>query len=361
MNAPQPFTPRPNGPCTGWTLERLAASDPAYGDLVADHVWGSLFSSPPWLRALEQGYGFKVEILAATERGRPVAAMPYVRLTDLRGDRLAVLPFSDYADPLVEDPGILATLIDELIDDGLPVRFRVLHNRLPLADRRLAEKDQAFWHAVDLGRPVDDIWAGLEGSARQNCRKAERQGVKVRIGHSLADVQLFHRMHCHLRKTKYQMLAQPTAFFQALHDAFAPKGHLAVAIAEANGEPLAGVLLLEWQDTLYYKFNASLDTRFRPNDLLTWQSIRYAIGRGLRRFDFGLSDADQPGLIRYKRKFASIEGKIQTLGRSASPVPERHHQDAGAMLGRLTELLTRTDVPEDVTRQAGDTLYRYFA
>jgi hypothetical protein len=34
--------------------------------------------------------------------------------------------------------------------------------------------------------------------------------------------------------------------------------------------------------------------------------------------------------------------------------------EAGRTLGALTELLTREDVPDDVTEQAGDLLYRFF-
>lgn len=363
MNAPHLSFARPNGqtPATSWTIRRLTSADPVYAELVAAHPFASLFTSPPWLAALEAAYGFRVEIVAATAGPRLLGAIPFVRLCDLRGERLAVLPFSDYADPLVEDPAIAGALMGELIADDRPLRLRLLRNRLALADPRLETQGRALWHAVDLARTPEAVWAGFAGSARQNCRKAERLGVQVRIGHSLADVQLFHRMHCHLRRTKYRMLAQPAAFFEALHAAFAPGGRLAVAVAEADGEPLAGILLLEWQDTLYYKFNASLDTRYRPNDLLAWRAIRYGLERGLSRFDFGLSDADQPGLIRYKRKFATTEETIHTLGAATSVAQAPHCREAGAMLGQLTELLTRPDVPEEVTKKAGDALYRYFA
>lgn len=346
----------------GRDLVTLSPNDPAYGRFVRTHPYRSLFSSPEWIAVIEAGYGLKAEILARLAGGEIVAALPFCRVRDMRGERIAALPFSDYTDPLVTDPVHASALVGHLARAGLATRLRTLHNPLFHQDPRLRLLPaEALWHAVNLDRPLDALWAGFDGSARQNVRKAERSGVTARIGLGLEDVLLFHRMHAHLRKTKYRMLAQPRRFFEAIHAILGADGRVAVAIAEAEGEPVAGILLIEWQDTLYYKFNASFDTRLRPNDLLAWQAIRHAKERGLGWFDFGLSDADQPGLVRYKRKFATEEKAIHQLAMRPVAPAEPHETAAGAMLGRLTELFTRPDVPDDVTREAGDALYRYFA
>ena len=82
------------------------------------------------------------------------------------------------------------------------------------------------------------------------------------------------------------------------------------ALAVVDGRPVAGALYLVWQDTVYYKFGASQAEylALRPNDALHWQLIRWAHDRGLRALDWGLSDLDQPGLVAYKRKWASTRG-----------------------------------------------------
>ena len=343
----------------------LRPDDPRYEAFATGHRYASLFTSPPWLLALQDAYGFEIEIAAVEHDGKLTAAVPHCRIDDLRGPRLVAPPFSDYGDPLVQDPADLAILLDHLARDDRGLRLRTLRNPLPAADPRLQAKGEAFWHGIDLTPSLDELWAELDGSARQNSRKAERSGVTVRIGTDEAGLRLFHAMHAQLRKTKYRMLAQPFGLFTAIRERFtAPPGRaddVAVVIAEAGGEPIAGILLILWQGTAYYKFNASFDTRLRPNDLLTWHAMRYAKARGCGWFDFGISDTDQPGLVRYKRKFATEEKSMRQLvlppARSLAP----HEQAAGAMLGRLTELLTRPEVPDDVTREAGDALYRYFA
>jgi CelD/BcsL family acetyltransferase involved in cellulose biosynthesis len=327
---------------------------------IADHRFASLFTSPPWVEAVGRGFDLCIEAATRRNGAGSDAAIPFCRVSDLRGDRVVCLPFSDYCDPLVEDDGCWQQLIAPILALGVPVTLRCLRNRVPLEDQRFARVGAALWHAIDLTRTEDDLWAGLDAAARQNVRKARRGGVVVRSGSSLEDVRVFHRMHCHVRKSKYRLLAQPLAFFESLHAAFAPAGRLMVLLAEAEGSVIAGILFLEWRDTLYYKFNASVDLRLRPNDLLVWEGMRLGRERGLARLDFGLSDAAQPGLVRYKSKFATEAGEISFLRWQPRDFADPRAELAGRTLQRVTELLTDPLVPDDITRAGGDALYRFF-
>lgn len=327
---------------------------------LAEHRLGSLFSSPPWIEALARSYGLEISASACLRRGRIENAILFSHVRDLRGDRVVCLPFSDYCDPMVETWDDWDELVQPLFALEAPVRLRCLRNQLPESDCRFTRVKHAMWHGVDLSRAEEEIWAGLSGSARQNIRRAERSGVVVREGRDLEDVRLFHRMHAHLRKTKYRMLAQPAAFFEALFERFAPEERLTVLLAEADGEPVAGLFLLQWGDTLYYKFNASVDQHLRPNDLLVWQAILMGRRRGLLRLDFGISDVDQPGLVRYKAKFATEEKEVRFLEWRPEAHRDLRGEQASQVLGRLAGLLTDPAVPDEITRTAGDDLYRFF-
>lgn len=321
---------------------------------------GSLFSSGRWLRALGAGYGLDVRASVIEFSGRATAALLFVAVDDLRGRRVLSLPFSDYCDPLVDQPDDWRRLVEPLMALEAPVRLRCLHNRLPLADRRFAATGLALWHATDLTRAEPAIWNGLDPSARQNIRRAERHGIRIREGTSIDDLRAFHAMHRAVRKSKYRMLAQPEAFFESLHAEFAPSGSLTVLLAELDGEPVAGILLLEHRDTLYYKFNASIDQRFRPNDLLAWHGMLLGRRRGLKVLDFGLSDPAQDGLVRYKRKFATSEQPISQLEWRPDGYVDPRGTEVGRTLKALTDLLTEPSVPDDITRRAGNEIYRFF-
>jgi CelD/BcsL family acetyltransferase involved in cellulose biosynthesis len=317
----------------------------------------SLFGSPLWWQALAEGFGLEPRLLRS-----PGGSLAYCEVDDLRGHRIVSLPFSDYYDAEIESQAAWEALTSELFAVGVPVRFRVLHNPLAKADPRLEPVGAAAWHGIDIGGDTAAAWARLHPSARQNVRRAQRDGVKVRFSTAPADVEIFHALHVSLRKKKYGMLAQPLAFFHAMRDAFVPGDGFHLGLAEQDGRLVAGTLYLLHGGVVYYKFNASIDSASRPNDLLAWAGIQLACERDATSFDFGLSDRSQDGLLRFKRKFATEEATIVSLQhspRTASP-SARSPSWTGALLDSLTGLLTGPEVPDAITARAGDILYRHF-
>jgi CelD/BcsL family acetyltransferase involved in cellulose biosynthesis len=327
---------------------------------TARHPFSSLFSSPPWIDALARTYDLRFSASARIENGVVAAAIPFCHVQDVRGERVVCLPFSDYCDPLVEETADWDDLVEPILALGRPVSLRCLSSSIPARDDRFERVGRAMWHGVDLARSEDELWTGLSASARQNVRKAERSGVVVRRGKTLEDVRLFHRMHCQVRKSKYRLLAQPLAFFENLYQGFAATGRMIVLLAELDGRPIAGIFLLAWGDTLYYKFNASVDLWCRPNDLLVWHSILLGRSLGMERLDFGISDIDQPGLVSYKRKFATEEREVQMLRWRPPEYSDRQGEQVTRVLNHVTQLLTDPSVPDEITRAAGEDLYRFF-
>jgi CelD/BcsL family acetyltransferase involved in cellulose biosynthesis len=325
-----------------------------------NHRFSSLFSSPPWIEALARTYDLRFSASARVENGAVLAAIPFCHVQDVRGERVVCLPFSDYCDPLVEDMADWEDLVEPILGLGLPVSLRCLASSIPAKDGRFEIGGRALWHGIDLTRSEGELWAGLSASARQNIRKAERSGVVVREGKTPEDVAVFHQMHCQVRKSKYRLLAQPLAFFENLRVAFAASEGVTVLLAEFNDRPIAGIFLLRWDDTLYYKFNASVDLRFRPNDLLVWKSILLGKRLHTRRLDFGISDIDQPGLVRYKQKFATEEREVQMLRWRPPAYSNQQGEQVTRVLTHVTQLLTDPSVPDEITRAAGEDLYRFF-
>jgi CelD/BcsL family acetyltransferase involved in cellulose biosynthesis len=347
----------------GATLDRVEVAGGSGIEAASDlqsHGMGSLFGSRSWIEALSATYGVQVQASILQRGGSTTAAILFCEIDDLRGRRVISLPFSDYVDPLVDDEEDWNRLVAPLLDKGVPVRFRSLRSAVPLTDRRFTRSGTALWHATDLTRPEDEIWSGLQNSARQNIRKAQRHGVVVRQGRTLDDLRIFYRMHCHVRKSKYRLFAQPFSFFENLHAAFAPDDRIFVVLAEIDGAAVGGILFLVHGDTLYYKFNASTEAILRPNDLLVWTGMQLGRARGLSRLDFGLSDPGQPGLVRFKQKFATEERTISLLQSIPPGYADERAEAAGRVLQRLTAILTSSETPDDVTLAVGDELYRYF-
>ena len=300
--------------------------------------------------------------LVLDEQERPVAGIAFCRISDMLGDRIVTLPFSDYCDPLVNDEESWRFLIDPLVSEHLPLSVRCLHNGLPLGDQRFTLAKQAKWHRLHLRGDLEVLWKAMHDSTHRAIRKSEREGVTVRMAQSEKELRVFFEMHLKVRKYKYGLLAQPYSFLQNIWGHFVEPKHGFLMLAIHEDKIVAGDFFLEWKDTLYYKFNASLpdDLSHRPNDLLIWNGIQEGKKRGLQFLDFGLSDLEQDGLIRYKRKFGTEEKTISFLHYSPDGGPTPAQKEIRELLGKLTARFTDRQVPDQITEKAGEDLYRLF-
>jgi CelD/BcsL family acetyltransferase involved in cellulose biosynthesis len=244
----------------------------------------------------------------------------------------------------------------------VPICLRLVEKDIAGLDRFRVTK-RARWHRISLMKRGEDRWMALDGSTRRAIRKARREGVHVRPLELGSDLAEFHRLHVTLRKTKYRLLAQPVAFFEAIARRFKAAGQWHALGAWVGDRLVAATIYLRWGDTLYYKFNASAPDalRARPNDLLIWEGIELATALGCRRLDLGPSDDDQPGLIRFKRQFGANERELRFLRLDPPGWDDRPALAVTRLLGEITRLMTRPEVPDEITAQAGTLLYRYFA
>jgi CelD/BcsL family acetyltransferase involved in cellulose biosynthesis len=339
------------------TIEIDPVGDPRWQQLL-DAVPHDVFHGSAWIGAVGHAYDFDVRAVIALDGDRVLAGMPFVRAEGVGGRRVVVGPFSDYCDPLIDDPCGWGALSAWIADQPDPVRIRSLRWRPPADDRTLTSAGLSHWHGLDVHGDPDEILSRMHPSARRAIRKAEASELEVVSGESLEDLRAFHEIHVEVRRSKYRLLAQPFGFFEAIWDNFVAEGQGELKLARLNGETVAGVLFLFHGGRQYYKFNASRSDQLdvRPNDAIVWTAIQDALEAGRSLIDFGLSDWDQAGLARYKAKFGAEAGEIASLTGGGPAEPPK----VGSVFGSLTELLTDSSVPTDVTTRAGEMLYRWF-
>ena len=291
------------------------SSDPQWQTLLG-HTNSSVFHSQRWLQVLAETYDLDPRALVLVDNcGQAHAGIPFCHVEDIRGKRIVSLPFSDYCDPLVENPDQWRLLAENLMEAGDLLTLRCLHNPVPLVDEDFKVVKKAKWHGLDLHDSLETLWENLSSSARRAIRKAERQQVVVRRATAKTDLRLFYDMHLTIRKNKYRLLAQPYQFFENIWRHFCEDGAGTLMVACHDDSVIAATLFLEWEGTLYYKFNASSQSAItmRSNDLMIWEAIKFAQAKHCTYLDFGLSDWDQEGLIRFKRKYATEEKTISYL------------------------------------------------
>lgn len=356
-----------SGPSASLEGSHVTTVDPRTDERWQQLVYrvpSDVFHSPAWMRVLGDTYGFELQShLALDAEGTPVGGLPFCRISDVVGDRVVTLPFSDYCDPIASDQETWRALTARHLAQGCVAVIRCVHNVLPLSDVRLTAVKQAKWHGLDLRPDLDELWRGFHESTHRAIRKSQRNGVIVEPARTMDELRAFYDMHLAVRKYKYQMLAQPYGFFENIWHHFIEREAGFLLTARYQDQITAGVLFLRWKDTLYYKFNASLSSNLehRPNDQLIWEGIKRAKQSGCTALDFGLSDWDQDGLIRYKRKFATLEKTIFFLRHSPDAGQRSQENGVRELLSAITQLFVDPTVPDRVTEQAGERLYRYFS
>lgn len=325
---------------------------------LAAKSFGTLFNSPPWIRVLSDTFDISVRGLLREDGPRSHGVL-VADIDDACGVRQSTLPFSDYSDPLSSSEEPEWAMLQELIKVDIPYSTRVRLGSTDQVPEFLEPCAEFASHSVDLERPLSELWDSLSSNARQGVRKALKSSVTA-FAETAGSLDEFHRLHVGLRASKFRMLAQPAEFFAAIGREFGPSD-LALISARKNSDLVASILLLKWGEVAYYKFNASTDVgqRAHANDLCMWTAIQHAKQEwGCTTLDLGLSGLDQPGLIRYKEKYATSVGKIQTyqndVARDATPSPARE------IVKSAVELVTGQGVPEEVRMRASSKYYRYF-
>ncbi|MEE9413818.1 MAG: GNAT family N-acetyltransferase [Acidimicrobiales bacterium] len=340
-------------------------------DLLGEPAWdsalsgldGELFQSRRWLGALNSAFGLEFE--ASIERngaGAIVGGVPFCRIDDIRGSRIATLPFSDFVIPMVEDESQWQKLVEPMLDYGLPVSVQTAADSIVALDPRFEPAGSTVRHSIALDDDIDSLVARFSQLPRRFLRKADKAGLRFEMATGRDDLRAFYDLHLGVRKYKHKLLCQPYSLFEAIWENFIADGCGGVMLGFDGDQAVGGCLVLEAGDTLYYKFSASHPDyrQLGVSHAAVVESMKYGLARGLSHLDLGRSDIDQPGLIDFKRRFGATATE---LGRFVW-APEHYcprADESGALLGRLTELFVDSQVPDEMTERAGDLLYRYFA
>ena len=173
---------------------------------------------------------------------------------------------------------------------------------------------------VDLTPAEDEILARMKQKTRYNIRLADRKGVTVQ---PWTDVQAFAAMTFETAE-RDRFGAHSKAYFQRAYDLFHPSAGCELFVAEAEGEPVAAMMVFVRGHRAWYFYGASLSIHREkmPTYLLQREAMRWAKARGCTSYDlWGIPDADEKtledqfasrsdglwGVYRFKRGFG---GKI---------------------------------------------------
>ncbi len=286
---------------------------PGWDDLLLSTPGYSFFHSSAWARVLFESYGYAPKYFTIMDDHKFLALVPLMEVNSfLTGRRGVSLPFTDYCEPIVDDGIKFQDLMNSITEHGEKAGWRYLEFR--------ARKDlfpfslppcAYLGHVLDLSQSEGQIFSNFRDSTKRNVKKAMREGVKVKIDHSLESVNEFYKLNCMTRR-EHGLPPQPFYFFKKIYDHVISKDLGMVVLASLDQENVAGAIYFHFGEKAVYKYGAS-DKKFqhlRANNLVMLEAIRRCSQKGYKSLCFGRTEPENQGLIQFKSGWGTTEQPI---------------------------------------------------
>ncbi|MEA5115736.1 MAG: FemAB family XrtA/PEP-CTERM system-associated protein [Geobacteraceae bacterium] len=258
-----------------------------------------------WRNVIEKSFGHKSHYLAARgEHNEIRGLLPAIHIKSrIFGSYLISLPFFNYGGILSNDPDTARHLLSASgsILRQLKAEYAEFRH-LSQMDADLACKQHKVTMILHLENDEEAQWKALDAKVRNQVRKADKSGLCAITGH-LDLLDGFYEVFCRNMRD----LGTPVYgknFFRNILETFPDTTRIISVMLE--GKTVASGILTWFKDTLEVPWASSIsDYRDKcPNNLLYWEAIRFAIGNGSTKFDFGRSTPGE-GTFRFKKQWGA--------------------------------------------------------
>lgn len=336
-----------------WLIRSETNPDGAWGRVVGGLSQSGLAHSPEWFNVIRSAYGHDPLYLSAEDgEGRSGVLPAFIVRRPFFGTVVTSMPFLDTGGPCSASPELAHLLVERLLSEARRIGARVVELR---CSHRLSVDIEPLEHKVNmaLSLPADSgrLWRQLDGSVRNQVRKAERAGLSVDVG-AAEKLEAFYDIFA-VRMRDLGSPVHACQFFRAVLDAFGSRARI-VLVRKSNAV-VGGLLAVASGDRLAVPWAACLKEHFSscPNMLLYWEALRSACAEGFRWFDFGRSTRGS-GTYRFKLQWGAREEPLfwYTIPNTAST---SRSADTGANLA--VQLWQR--LPLSVTKRLGPHIRKY--
>jgi len=270
-----------------------------HSEATGDHLWR-------WRHIFEDVFGHECVYLIARQGSSVVGVLPLVRFRSRLFGRFVVsLPFLNYG-------GLLASTIE--VSDALLARagevtraFGGAHLELRHRSRQcpdLPSRQHKVALTMALPRAADDLWRTVDRKARNQVRKAQKEGLTVASGNPGLVDEFYPVFAENMRDLGTPVYSR--RLFLVMLQQFPQQAR--VFIVRHQGRPVAGAVTFAFRDTLLVPWASSLRAyrHLCPNMLLYWAMLEWATDEGFRVFDFGRSSRGA-GTHQFKLQWGATE------------------------------------------------------
>lgn len=293
-------------------------TDQRWDEFVRHHPEGTIFHHSAWAKVLSDRYQTSPSYYAVeNSRGGITAVAPFFIIPcAFRGFRMVCLPCSEYCFPLAENPADLEKLISFAVREARNKHISFLEIRGSSGNFKpngLEFKEYPYYlnHVTVLEGDSQKLRARLSRDTRYHIGRGEKSPITIRLGAGEEDLRKLHYLTSEMRR-RIHLLPWPYRFFKSIYQHLIEPGYGFVLLAEVEKQIVSGGIFFEFGDRVINKINAS-DARYiqlRTNYLLMWKAIELAYERSYRYFDFGITNPENTGLIKYKNHWNSQQSVL---------------------------------------------------
>jgi hypothetical protein len=341
-------------------------ADPRWDRFVETHPRASIFHTTGWLEALRRTYDYQpIAYTTSSPSAKLQNSVVFCQVeSSLTGPRLVSLPFSEYCDPLVDSVAELQAIMAELAETEM---CNGMWRYIEVRPTRTCEAGTGMFHSrhdyvihrLDLGPSLSQVFGTFHKSSTQRkIRRAKREALQYEYGRSEALLSTFYRLHIRTRR-RHGVPPQPLSWFRNLISCLGDA--LQIRVARCGSRAIAATVTLRYKDTLLYKYGCS-DERFHNlggMHLLLWNSIREAKQAGLATFDFGRSDNNNEGLIRFKDRWGTKRATLTYSRYTASSHSVDNYKPSRNQWGLRIAKRILTHAPGKFLSMIGQALYKH--
>ncbi|MBU8933972.1 MAG: FemAB family PEP-CTERM system-associated protein [candidate division Zixibacteria bacterium] len=263
-----------------------------------------------WSGIFESAFSARPFYWIARQDNQVVGILPSVLLSSsIFGRFLISMPWLDYGGPLSDAIEIDIALVDRAEEKAREfqckfVELRAISNQLP----NVVEKTDKRQFHLGLSDGEESVWKSFDAKARNQVRKAEKNGLKVEFGGPELLGEFYRIFSRNMRDLGTPVW--PRSLFRKIFEQFGEDTEL--ALVHKGNKVIAAGLLVHYGDYSGVPSASAIRDYLSlcPNNLLYWEVIKRCIERGSRVFDFGRS-SEGAGTYRFKKQWLK-EPKIQT-------------------------------------------------
>jgi hypothetical protein len=139
-------------------------------------------------------------------------------------------------------------------------------------------------YMIDLSVGLDSLLRTLDKRGRQNLNHAKKRGITIEIGGIKEYEKILDLMNIRYEQQGKNVTVSRN-YFLDLYESY--KENLKIFVALLDGKIVTGSIDLQYRDT-HYSWIGNPKPKARmspsPNDLLIWESVRYAYEQGYRYY-----------------------------------------------------------------------------